>query len=196
MILLFRVKLNNQLLLDVLGHIGTLGLVQVLTRLAVLVPLQPGVLRVIETSQGCLDNLEGLAALAHTNNLTGLYAVGSNAYNLAVNYDVTVVNQLTGSGTRGGDAKTVYDVVETALEVLNQDLTSNATGTGCLLEHVAELLLQHTIGVAGLLLLSQHDAVFRCLSAAIITVLTRRIVTLCENFVSTKDGLAKTAGNS
>lgn len=196
MILLFRVQLNNQLLLNILGDVGTLGLVEILTRHAVSIPLQPGVLGVVEASKRCLDYLERLAALANADNLTGLNTVGSNAYYLTVDNNVAVVNQLTCCSTSGGNAKTINDVVEAALEVLKQNLTGDATGAGSLFKHITELFLEYTISVAGLLLLGKHYAVLRSLAAAVITVLTRRIVTLSENFVSTKDGLAKTAGNS
>ena len=75
MILLFRVKLNDQLLLNGLGDVGTLGPVEVLTRLAVFIPLQPRILAVVETCQGSSNDLEGLAALAHTYNLARSHTV-------------------------------------------------------------------------------------------------------------------------
>jgi hypothetical protein len=92
---------------------------KILARLAVLIPLKPRIFSMVESSQSCLNNLKRLTALTNTNNLTGLNAVRSNSYNLSINNDVTMVNQLTSSSTRRSNAKTVYDIVETALEILN-----------------------------------------------------------------------------
>ena len=75
-----------------------------------------------------------------------------------------VVDELTGSSTGGSNAETVNDVVETAFKALEKDFTGNATGSGSLVEENAELLLKYTIGILGLLLLSEHDTVFRRLA--------------------------------
>ena len=106
-----------------------------------------------------------------------------------------VVNQLAGSGTSGSNTQTKNHIVKSALKVLQQNLTSNATGTRSLLEHVAELLLQNTIGVLCLLLLSQHDTILRCLAATVVTMLPRRELSIRKNLVSTENSFAETAGN-
>ena len=101
-----------------------------------------------------------------SNDLTGLNAVRSNVYHAAVNGDVLVVDKLTGCGAGGSDAKTENNVVEAALKILEQDFTGNAAGRSCLVEHVTELLFQNAIGVLSLLLLCEHDAVFRSFATA------------------------------
>ena len=81
-----------------------------------------------------------------------------------------VVDKLTGGCTSGGNAEAVNDVVETAFEALEEDLTGDTAGLGCLVEEIAELLLEHTVGVLSLLLLSEHDAVFRGLATTYVLV--------------------------
>ena len=120
--LLFRVQLNDQLLLDILGDICAVGTVQQLTGLLALIPLQPGILGVVKTCQSSSNHLQRLGTLTHADNLAGLYCVRGNTYHFAVNGDVLVVDELTGSSTSGSDAQTEHDVVKTALQVLQQDL--------------------------------------------------------------------------
>ena len=149
----------------------------------------------VEACQSILDYLEALAALANTNDLSGLDAIRRDTYHLTVDYDVLVVDKLTGSTAGGSDAQTVNDVVETALQVLEENLTGDTTGAGCLLEHIAELLLQHTIGVLSLLLLCKHDAILGSLAATVVAMLARREVTLSLYFGITQDSLAEAAVN-
>jgi hypothetical protein len=166
--------------------------VEILAGLLALVPFDPRILRVVETCKSFLHYLEALAALANTNYLSGLDAIRRDTYNLTVNNDVLVVDELTCSAAGRSDAQTINDVVEAALQVLEEDYTGDATGAGCLLEHVAELLLQYTIGVFSLLLLSKHDAILGGLAATVVAVLARREVTLSLYFGITQDGLAET----
>ena len=147
-----------------------------LDRLGSLVPLDPGILAVVETCQRIADNLEVLGTLANAHDLTGLYCIAGYAYHLTVNGNVLVVDQLAGSTTGASDTQTEHYVVQTALEVLQENLTGNAAGTCSLLEHVAELLLQNAVGVLGLLLLSQHHAVLGGLAATVVAVLAGREV--------------------
>jgi len=170
--------------------------VKILASLLALVPLYPRILGVVEACQCILHYLKALAALADTNNLAGLYAVRGDADHLTVYNDVLVVDKLTCSTAGRCNAQTVNNVVKTALEVLKENLTGNTTGTGCLVEHVTELLLQHTIGVLCLLLLSKQDTVLGSLATSVVTVLAGREIALCQYFVCTKDSLAKTTGNS
>ena len=70
-----------------------------------------------------------------------------------------VVNELARGRTRGGNTQTINHVVKAALQALEQHLTGYAVRTGSLVKEVTELTLQYAIGVLGLLLLGQHDAV-------------------------------------
>jgi hypothetical protein len=183
------------LLLNGLGNVSTVGLVKILACLLILIPFDPRIFGVVETCQSILDNLEALAALANTYNLTGLNAIRRDTYNLAIDYDVLMVNKLTGSTTSGSYAQTINDVVQTALQVLEENLTGNTTGAGCLLEHVAELVLQHTVCVLCLLLLSKHDTILGGLATTVVTVLAGREVTLSLYFGVTQDSLAEATVN-
>ena len=194
--LVLRVQLNDQLLLDILGNICALGLVEKLTRLAVFVPLNPRILAVVETSECIGNHLERLGLLADGDNLAGFYTIGSDINNLSINGDVLVVDKLTSCCASGSDTEAVNDVVKATLEVLEENLTSNATGSGSLVEHVAELLFENTIGVLGLLLLSEHDTILRSLATTRVAVLSRREVALRENFIGTENCLTEATGDT
>jgi len=169
--------------------------VQELAGFLSLVPFNPGVLAVVEACQGSCNHLKGLGLLAHTHDLAGLDAVGGDIHHLAIDDDVAVADELTGSSTGGSNAETEDDIVQAALQILEQDFTGNTIGAGCLLKHVAELLLEYAIGVFGLLLLSKHDAVLGGLATTVVAMLPGREVTLGQNLVGTENGLAETAGN-
>ena len=149
----------------------------------------------VEACQSILYYLKALAALANTYYLTGLDAIRRDTNHFTIYNDVLVVDKLAGSTTGGSDTQTINDVVKTAFEVLKENLTGDTTGAGCLLEHVAELLLQHTISVLCLLLLSKHDAILGSLATTVVSMLARREVTLSLYFGITQDGFAKTAVN-
>jgi len=195
MILVLRVQLNDGLFLNVLGDVSTLGHVQELTALLGLVPLDPGVLAVIETSKGGIDDFERLRLLANSNNHTRLHLERRDVDYLAVDGDVLVTHELAGSGTRRGDAQTEDDVVKAALQQLQQHLTGDAVGLGSLLKQVTELALKNTIGVLSLLLLCQHDCILRLLAATVLAMLSRGEVPTGQNFVRAEDSISEAAGN-
>src|SRR5574344_1496855 len=103
-----------------------------------------------------------------------------------------VTYKLTSSSTSWGNAKTEHHVVQTALKVLEKNLTSDARSLCCLLKHITELTLKNAICIFGLLLLCQHDSVLRHLSATVVAMLSRREVSSGQNFVCAEDGLTKT----
>ena len=106
-----------------------------------------------------------------------------------------VAYELTSSGASRSDTKTENNIVKTTLKILKQYLTSNTLSLGGLLKHITELTLKHTIGVLGFLLLCQHDTILRHFSATVVAMLSRREVSLGQNFVSAEDGFTKTACN-
>ena len=84
----------------------------------------------------------------------------------AVHGEVAVVDELAGGRSRRGEAGAVDDVVEPQLERAQQVLAGHA---GAVLggdEVVAELLLEHAVGLADLLLLAQLQPVLADLAAA------------------------------
>jgi hypothetical protein len=109
---------------------------------------------------------------------------------------VLVTNELTCSSTSGSDTETINNVIETALQVLEKNLTGNTVGLSGCIEHVAELTLQHTISVLCLLLLCELSTILRLLAATVVALLPWREITLRENLVRAEDWLAETAGNS
>jgi hypothetical protein len=178
-----------------LGDVTAVGLVEILACLLILIPFNPRIFRVVKACQSILNNFKALATFANTYHLTGLNAIRRDTYYLTVNYDVLVVDKLTSSTTGGSDAQTVNDVVETAFQVLKEDLTGDTTGASSLFKHIAELLLQHTISVLCFLLLSKHDTILRSLATTIVTMLARREVTLSLYFGITQDSLAEATVN-
>ena len=84
------------MLLNGLGDVCTIGLVEILTNLLILIPFNPRIFGVVETCQRVLNNLEALAALANAYQLTGLDAIRRDSYYLTIDHDVLVVDKLTG----------------------------------------------------------------------------------------------------
>src|SRR5689334_21409282 len=84
----------------------------------------------------------------------------------AVDLGVAMAEQLPGGGARGGQASAVDDVVPARLEDLQQHVTGLARLVHRLLGVAVELLLQHAVHAAGLLLLAQLQQVFGLLRPA------------------------------
>ena len=90
-------------------------------------------------------------------------------------------NELPGRGARRSDAQTVYHVVQTALEQLEQVLARDASQTGGRLVGPVKLLLLYSVDGFGLLLLKQLGPVLRDLLALTgKSVLSRGIVLLLQ----------------
>ena len=193
--LVLRVQLNDQLLLDILGNICALGLVEKLTRLAVFVPLNPRILAVVETSECIGNHLERLGLLADGDNLAGFYTIGSDINNLSINGDVLVVDKLTSCCASGSNTEAVNDVVEARFEQLEQDHTGNTFEAGSLGVEVAELFFQHAVGVFSFLFFTELNAVLRGFAALVLAVLAGGEVATLEHFVFAEDGLAEFAGD-
>ena len=86
-----------------------------------------------------------------------------------------MANQLARLGVIRREAHAVGDVVQAALEELNQDVTRDALLANGLVVVAAELLLGDAVDALDLLLLAQLLAVVRPLLAAALAVLARRI---------------------
>ena len=109
---------------------------------------------------------------------------------------MAVRNELAGSRTRRGDTQAVNDVVQAALQQLQQVLTRDTTHAGSLLVGARELLLQQAVRVLRLLLLAQLRAVLRhFLALARQTMLSGRIVALFEHLIRTIDSFAEFTGD-
>ena len=91
-----------------------------------------------------------------------------------------MAHELTRLRTRGRQAEPVDDVVETALEQLQQRLTGDAALTVRHLEVAAELVLEHAVDALDLLLLAQLQAVAHELGLPQLAMLSRRQVALLD----------------
>ncbi len=97
----------------------------------------------------------------------------------AVDAEVPVADQLTSHPAGTCQPGPVYDVVEPALQDLQQLLTGLAGVANGLFVVAAELLFHHAVGEAGLLLFLQLLAVFTVLDPGA-AVLAGRVGTLFE----------------
>src|SRR6476620_5963426 len=111
---------------------------------------------------------------------------------LAVDQEVAVNDQLAGVAAGAGEAGTVDDVVQAALEQLEQVVTGLAGATVRLGVVVGELLLEHAVGEAGLLLLLELRAVLALLDPRP-AVLAGRVGTLLELGVAADEVDTETA---
>ena len=148
----------------------------------------------VEACESVGDNFKRFAAFTHADNVACLDGVGGDVYHLAVDNDVTVKNELAGGCTCGSDAKTVYHVVQTAFEKLEEELTGDTLEARSFLEEVAELTFEYTIGVFGFLLFAELYAVFRSFAALVGTVLARWEIATGEDLVFAENRFAEFAG--
>src|SRR3954451_768785 len=111
---------------------------------------------------------------------------------LAVDPEVAVHDELTGVPTGAGEAGPVDHVVEAALQQLQEVVTGLAGTPAGLGVVVVELLLEHAVGEAGLLLLPQLEEVLALLDAAA-AVLPGRVGATLVRLVATDEVDAETA---
>src|SRR6185312_14515146 len=109
---------------------------------------------------GDLERGELARLLADLHDVVLTHPVGRDVDLLAVDLDVAVAHELARRVPRGREAGPVNDVVQPRLEDLQQDLTGLGLLADGLLVVAAELLLQHAVDAAGLLLLAQLQQVF------------------------------------
>src|SRR5207253_11401240 len=94
---------------------------------------------------------------------------------LAVDREVAVPHQLARLGVIGREPHPIHDVVEPALEELDQHLAADALGAHCTEEVAAELPLGDAVDALDLLLLAQLLAVVGALAPPRLAVLTGRV---------------------
>jgi hypothetical protein len=98
--------------------------------------------------------------------VAGLHLIAGDIDATAIHENVTVVDHLAGCLAGITEASTVADVVEAALEELEEDDTRDTAAAGCFLIVSAELLLEDAVLETELLLLAEGDGVFGLLLAA------------------------------
>ena len=106
---------------------------------------------------------------------------------------MAVANELTRSSTSRSHTETINDIVEAALEKLDQDLTGNTFGTSSFREEKTELTLEYTVGVFSFLLLSELSTILRVFLTTVNAVLSGCVRTFCKHLILAEDSLAETA---
>src|SRR5882672_7289663 len=102
-----------------------------------------------------------LGLLAHRDHVAGLALVRRDGHDAVVHGDRLVRHQLARFRARRGESHAIHNVVETALEQLQQVLTRGAGAARRFDVVVRELALEHAVHAAQLLLLAQLQAVVR-----------------------------------
>src|SRR3954470_502778 len=119
----------------------------------------------------------------------GLDLVARDVDPAAVHLEVTVPDELPGLGPRGGEAEAGHDVVEPRLEDAQQVLAGDPGLARSLLVVQTELVLEHAVVAAGLLLLAQLEQVLALLDPTT-AVLARRIAAALDGALLGEAALA------
>src|SRR4051794_41186524 len=174
-VLLLGVELDDQLLLHGgVDHLTRRDAVHQHLELAAddLQPRRHGALA--GTGGGDLERHHLARLLGDLDDVVGAHPVGRDVDLAAVHPDVAVAHQLASHVAGLSQAGPVDHVVQPRLEDLEQNLTGLAGLLVGLFVVAAELLLQHAVDAAGLLLLAQLEQVLAVLAAAP-AVLARRV---------------------
>src|SRR5215211_3705969 len=172
---LLGVELHDQLLLDRgVDHLAGRDVVHEHAKLAAddLEPRRHGALA--GTGLGDLERQHRARLLRDLDDVVLAHPVRRDVDLAAVDPDVAVAHQLAGHVAGLGEAGPVDHVVQARLQDLEQDLTGLAGLSVGLFVVTAELLLQHAVDAAGLLLLTKLEQVLAVLGATA-AVLARRV---------------------
>src|SRR5271165_4542368 len=120
---------------------------------------------------GDLQNGKLVARLAHRDFVPGIDLERRDVHLPAVHRDVAVTDELPGLTPRHRESEAVDDVVEPALQLLEQHLAGDALGAGGAFEIVAELLFLGEVDALRLLLLAKLQAVAHDFRLAVLAML-------------------------
>src|ERR671914_370797 len=176
-LVLLRVELDDELLLDRRGDLGPLWQAEDLRGQPVVVCLQPRRHYGGELGGLADDGLDRRARL-HRDHVFLAQLVRGDVDPAAVDRPVAVADHLPRLAPRGGEAEPHEHVVEARLEQPQQVLARHARLPAGLGVVVAELLLQHAVVAARLLLLAQLQPVLRLTRAAAAVVAGRVVAPL------------------
>src|SRR3954452_13691195 len=168
-----RVTLDDELLLHRRVDLRPLGVAQHLRRKSVVIRLKPR--RDGGRQFGRIaDHLGRARSSLDRDHVVGADLVRGHVHAPPVDGPVSVQDQLARLAPRSREAEPHQDVVEPALQHAQQVLARHARLAARLVVVVAELLLEHAVVAAGLLLLPQLKPVLGLLRAAA-SVLTGRV---------------------
>lgn len=130
-------------------------------------------------------------ASANLNLITRFNGKAGDVNFVAIDPDVTMINELASGLARLGEAEHVNNIVEARFEELQETVASDATFALRLRERATELLFGEAVAEAKLLLFVQSDRVVAQLAAEPRAMNPGRIWLLFERLVRPEDGLAE-----
>jgi nucleoside-triphosphatase THEP1 len=92
---------------------------------------------------------------ANGDNVAGLQTVGRDVNTLAIDQDVTMVDELGGLATTACKVQAIHYVVKSALKQRNEVFTGLTRDSDSFVKSKLELFLKHAIGSLQLLLLAK-----------------------------------------
>src|SRR5580704_3881236 len=184
---LLAIQLNNQLLIHRQLNIFTLGQRKHSRRIRVAIHFQPvGQRTVAGKFLSQFEHGELLALLANGNLLARTHFIGRNVDLAIVHGHVSVPHQLPRLPPRLRKAQPEHHVVETPLQLLQQQLAGYAPRACGFFEVVAELAFQREVDALGFLLLAQLQPVANNLGLAVLPMLSGSEVALLDGALIAK----------
>lgn len=189
-----RVELNDELLVDVLLHLITRGEADDRGLKGLGVHREPtGDVANPVFLEAARAELAGRGRILDLNLVTWLHIVAGNVDLVAVDADVTVINELAGSRTALGEPEQVNRAVETGFKELEETFAGDATLALGDFKNAAELALQQAVNETELLLLIESDSVFGELATHLRAVNAGRVAAAFKSFAGAKDESSEAA---
>src|SRR5262249_80941 len=126
------------------------------------------------------------AAFADCDLFSDAHLIRRNVHLASVNGNVSVTHQLARLAAAEPETQAIYNVVEAALEVLQEQFTGHALRARRLFEVISELAFLGEVNALSFLLLAKLQAVTHDFSFAVFTVLPRRKVALLDRTLIAK----------
>src|ERR1700728_3012713 len=178
---LLRIQFDDQLLVDRQVDVFPLRQRQHLAAQAVLIGRQPRRRRLMARElPRTFHHRQLLAIGTNLNFVAHAHLERGDVHLPPVHFNVSVANQLARLAPRTGKPETEGHVVQTPLELLQQQLAGDARGARCLLVIGAELPFQGKVDTACFLFFAQLQAVAYDLCLAITAVLARGKIALLD----------------
>src|SRR3569623_1455428 len=166
--LLLRVQLNDQVFVDFGRQVATLGHSFEHALHLLDIDIQPlGEAALLGQLEGGLHMQLLSGPFGDGDDIAGFDLITRNVHLLAVHKDAVVADQLARLGTGGAETHAMGHGIQTALQQLQQALTGRALAAVGLGVVTAELILQHAVDAAQLLLLTQLNGVVGQATAAL-----------------------------